>query len=262
MYERGYDDALRQHEERDRIPCDECGGAWRIVGGVTEDGVGWVEGTAAHECDGVGVLATFKRAASGSLAVTHTICFEDCEPASALECDGPTQASTMHLSIPADYALERLERMQARVQVLERLSLRHDEAEHRLLATTLELRRLVAELAKDLGAVLADLVRRGMLARPSKCGDRYRRYQVPALRCPLDLFLCRPPAQWGLLLAIRTGPADFSRELMRAAARQRLRVFDCALHGQAGNVLLTPTEQDVFAALGWNDVPPEMRRGD
>ena len=65
------------HETLAEIPCDECGRAWQIVGGITRDDVGWIEGTAAHECDGIGVLGAFRRDTEGRLVITETISFEE-----------------------------------------------------------------------------------------------------------------------------------------------------------------------------------------
>lgn len=42
--------------------------------------------------------------------------------------------------------------------------------------------------------------------------DRYQQWQLPEIK--LDLFIVLPPAQWGVILAIRTGPAEFSKRLV------------------------------------------------
>jgi len=57
--------------------CSDCGHQWTVVGGVTQDGLGWVEGTAAHECDGIGSLATFARDADGQLVTRDTFDVEE-----------------------------------------------------------------------------------------------------------------------------------------------------------------------------------------
>lgn len=49
--------------------CEDCGRPWKILGGTTRDGEGWIEGTAAHECDGLGVLGRFERTAAGTFEI-------------------------------------------------------------------------------------------------------------------------------------------------------------------------------------------------
>lgn len=82
----GSDEALRVLAERAGVAsqssgplprCSDCGHHWTIVGGVTQDGLGWVEGTAAHECDGIGSLATFARDADGQLVTRDTFHVEE-----------------------------------------------------------------------------------------------------------------------------------------------------------------------------------------
>ena len=76
----------------------------------------------------------------------------------------------------------------------------------------------------------------------------------------LDLFLVYPPAQWGSLLAIRTGPARFSHNMMR---RLRLRGYQ---HKQGhievietGEILSTDTEEEFFKHCGLDYIAPSLR---
>jgi len=46
-----------------------------------------------------------------------------------------------------------------------------------------------------------------------KAGSKYRQYALPE-GINLDLFIVTPPAQWGVILAIRTGPAELSHKLV------------------------------------------------
>lgn len=92
-------------------------------------------------------------------------------------------------------------------------------------------------------------------------GPRYKRLLY--LGYPLDLFSCLPPAQWGVLMAIRTGPAEFSRRLVTPRRRGgmlpdgysirdgQLWRSDVAIH--------TPTEETLFGELGLDYIPPEER---
>jgi DNA polymerase/3'-5' exonuclease PolX len=98
--------------------------------------------------------------------------------------------------------------------------------------------------------------------RPS-CGSRYKRlcYQGVAL----DLFAVIEPAQWGVLLAIRTGPATFSKTLVTPRRQggwcpDWLQCKDGALvRRDSGEIVPTPEEEDCFRALGLTYVPPEQR---
>lgn len=46
-----------------------------------------------------------------------------------------------------------------------------------------------------------------------KDGPRYKKIELPQ-GISLDLFIVRPPAMWPVIMAIRTGPAEFSRILV------------------------------------------------
>lgn len=88
----------------------------------------------------------------------------------------------------------------------------------------------------------------------SKHGERFRQFAVAPTGIKLDLFIVRPPAQWGSTLAIRTGPAHYSHWLVTQRRQGggmpgHLRQRDGALW--AGERLVeTPTEASYFAALG------------
>ncbi len=110
---------------------------------------------------------------------------------------------------------------------------------------------------------LADLARTGVLiAHPEdpKNGARYKKLYYASAQLQVDLFLCRPPAEWGPLMAIRTGPADFSRRLVT-----RLRDFGARCeHGQVqsladGEYIPCPTEERFFELCGQPWLPPERR---
>lgn len=78
--------------------------------------------------------------------------------------------------------------------------------------------------------------------------------------CPVDLFVVRPPAQWGAIMAIRTGPADYSRMLVTKCREQGLVCKDGRLMNGAGETVPTPTEEAFFEACGVAYVRPERRR--
>jgi DNA polymerase/3'-5' exonuclease PolX len=96
-------------------------------------------------------------------------------------------------------------------------------------------------------------------------GAKYKRvgYHGRAGALPLDLFVVTPPAQWGVLLAIRTGPGGYSKRLVTPRSYHGgmpagMQVFEGALWGRGG-VVDTPEEEDFFRALGLVWLPPEQR---
>lgn len=99
-------------------------------------------------------------------------------------------------------------------------------------------------------------------------GSRYKRLiwrgrSGPIEKIKIDLFAVMPPAAWGALLAIRTGPADFSKMLVTkrsngGAMPDGLQQRTGALWGPRGKID-TPEEADYFAAIGIPYWPPEDR---
>lgn len=74
----------------------------------------------------------------------------------------------------------------------------------------------------------------------------------------LDLFLATPE-NWGLIFLIRTGSADFSREVVTYAKYHGKPVVDGRLT-MSGVPVETPEEADVFRLLGLRFVEPQQRR--
>ncbi|MCY2968241.1 MAG: hypothetical protein NT069_32195 [Planctomycetota bacterium] len=84
---------------------------------------------------------------------------------------------------------------------------------------------------------------------------------APAI--PIDLFIVTPPASWGCLQAIRTGPAEFSRLLVTSRAKggalpNHLVAVSGALKNKDG-WLQPATEAEYFAAVGLPCWPPAER---
>ena len=74
----------------------------------------------------------------------------------------------------------------------------------------------------------------------------------------LELYLVHPPAQWGSLLAIRTGPWELGRHAVTLMRQRGLRHEDGrVLKGR--ELVPTPTEQDFFAAAGLPLIEPHLR---
>ena len=130
----------------------------------------------------------------------------------------------------------------------------------------------VAELVA-LGSLAWRDLRTGSMTRPPKTAEKAGRRFYPLIAAksgiPVDLFVCRPPATWGVLFAIRTGDADFSRALVTRAIKLGLEVGDGQLwtgprstpKGEwlAPERFDTPTEAAFFECLRAKWVPPEAR---
>jgi DNA polymerase (family 10) len=124
-----------------------------------------------------------------------------------------------------------------------------------------------------LDRLLSNLVAAGLLAgaesvgKVAAMGERYQKFAHVESGLQVDLFIVRPPAQWGVIFLIRTGPAEFSQWLVTEARRRHFHVTGGALHrGSMGcipstscEVVDTPDEPAVFAALGMEYLRPAER---
>jgi DNA polymerase/3'-5' exonuclease PolX len=121
----------------------------------------------------------------------------------------------------------------------------------------------------DLQVVVESLLIDGTLAQhptDPKRGPRYSKLLHVASGLQLDLFSARAHTQ-GLILAIRTGPANYSRFLVTEARNRGHHVAEGELHVGAGGcspyakceVVPTPEEADVFRVLGLFHPIPEQR---
>lgn len=79
----------------------------------------------------------------------------------------------------------------------------------------------------------------------------------------LDLFIVVPPAQWGTIFLIRTGPADYSHRLVTPRQQGGMMPSNLKESGGAiwhGDKLIeTPEEEDVYKLIGLPWLAPEMR---
>lgn len=114
-------------------------------------------------------------------------------------------------------------------------------------------------------------------------GERYKRLLHVESGIALDLFCVKPPAQWGVVFAIRTGSAEFTQRfvtsaLIGGALPAYMLVRDGCLyrHMQGADLPVdsearrkypaawlvevpTPTEREFFDAIGMDWVEPEAR---
>ena len=107
-----------------------------------------------------------------------------------------------------------------------------------------------------------------------KDGPRQKQIRLPS-GINLDLFIVLPPAQWGYIYCIRTGPADYSRWIvtprkLNGALPSHLRahhgaIWPASLPPSGGNEggptpIPTPEELDLFTLLKIPPTLPEHRR--
>lgn len=97
-------------------------------------------------------------------------------------------------------------------------------------------------------------------------GQRYIKSVHVDSGLQVDLFMVRPPASWGVLYLIRTGPASYSQWFVTEARRRAMHVDGGQLHrGGLGcgaipcEVIPTPEEEDVYRAFGLPWVRPMDR---
>lgn len=96
-----------------------------------------------------------------------------------------------------------------------------------------------------------------------KNGELYKQFFFERYQVNVDLFITTPP-QWGLILALRTGPAEWSHRLVTKRNRGGLcpswmTVQDGRLWDGQGNAIDTYEEADVFRAMGLEWVEPKER---
>lgn len=96
----------------------------------------------------------------------------------------------------------------------------------------------------------------------TRCGDRYIGLMFEGVKH--ELFIATPE-NWGLILAIRTGSADFSRELVTALRPRGFKADGGRLMrrtrgpGEEWETIQAPDEATVFEAAGLPITPPEKR---
>lgn len=76
----------------------------------------------------------------------------------------------------------------------------------------------------------------------------------------LDLFLCHPPAQWGVLVAVRLNPAELVIWMKAQIDIRGYKREYGAIHDQAGREIKVPTEEDYFKLAGLEWCPAGARR--
>ena len=100
-----------------------------------------------------------------------------------------------------------------------------------------------------------------------KGGMRYKQYSInpPDGQINLDLFICFPPAQWGALKVIRTGPWEFSKKVVTPEykggyLKNQFIVVDGSVVMVGSGAYATPTEKDFFDCLIIDYLKPKDRK--
>jgi DNA polymerase/3'-5' exonuclease PolX len=123
------------------------------------------------------------------------------------------------------------------------------------------------EAPTKLDEALAEAMRLDQLRPAGKMGKRYKQFWVSfyvgAEAIKLDLFVVRPPAQWGVIYAIRTGPAGFSRWAVTRRSQggglpDHLTVQDGAVW-DGERLVPMPEEDDFLKVIGMRGVAPMKR---
>ena len=95
-------------------------------------------------------------------------------------------------------------------------------------------------------------------------GSKYKRLSYKGF--PIDLFAVIPPAQYGVIMMIRTGPAEFSHKMVTprylgGLMPNEYQVKDGALWDNVGErLLVTPEERRLFDVYGMPYINPEDRK--
>lgn len=90
-------------------------------------------------------------------------------------------------------------------------------------------------------------------------GTKYIKLHETLVDVQIDLFIVRPPAQWGPLISIRTGSAAFSRQLVISLRKQGLRCEDGRVLDENDNQIDCPEEINFFRAAGRKMIAPWLR---
>jgi DNA polymerase/3'-5' exonuclease PolX len=99
------------------------------------------------------------------------------------------------------------------------------------------------------------------LGRVHKNGDRFIQVkEVLGTSQTMDLFLVHPPAEWGPILAIRTGPAELSQRAVTLMHGNGCRSENGRIISlRTGDVIPCPDEETFFRLAGLRHLPPRFR---
>jgi DNA polymerase/3'-5' exonuclease PolX len=110
----------------------------------------------------------------------------------------------------------------------------------------------------------------GIQLRQSIGGDRFKKFWVSqdggqSFSIKLDLFICVPPSDWGVLYLIRTGPRDFSQWMV--TEQRKGGALPNGYHIEGNQVLTAdgksipmPEEIDFLRFCGLDYIEPSKRK--
>lgn len=118
---------------------------------------------------------------------------------------------------------------------------------------------LFGTMAPDIAPVRAAMERLGTWVKGAERMMQITDFHgVPGLK--LELYLVHPPAQWGSQLAIRTGPWELGREVMRRMQQFGFGHNDGHAYRISDSALVpTPDEADFFSLARLPLMAPELR---
>lgn len=90
-------------------------------------------------------------------------------------------------------------------------------------------------------------------------GTRYMKLRENLVGIQIDLFIIRFPAQWGPIISIRTGSAEYSKRLVTALRTKGMRCEDGRVLDSLGRLVSCPEEIDFFRACGAKMIDPVKR---
>ena len=99
-----------------------------------------------------------------------------------------------------------------------------------------------------------------------KNGNKFKQIEIERIAhdsITLDLFIVTPPAQWGVIFLLRTGPDSYSHRFVTIRREggtlpSNLIMKDGAIR-QNGKIIETPEEQDVYRVAGLPYIEPGAR---
>jgi DNA polymerase/3'-5' exonuclease PolX len=106
-----------------------------------------------------------------------------------------------------------------------------------------------------------------------EAGEKYKKLWMLENNIQIDLFLVTPPAEWGVLSVIRTGPSDFSHWMVTRKSRGGAlpdeyvvrdgcvgkRVKNSKGKDEREGVIPMPEEIDFFRLCGLDYIEPSQR---
>lgn len=92
-----------------------------------------------------------------------------------------------------------------------------------------------------------------------KGGEKMMQVRLPE-GIPAELYIVTPPAQWGSILAIRTGPKELSEYAVTQMKRRGMKHIGGHVEDRQGRQITTATEEEFFRLAGLPCLPPPQRK--